>query len=91
MNEQYINLGATFVLALGLIELLKYALTLLSRKKNGNNYSKEVSRELSVISENHLNSIEGAIKEQTRNSTEWNTKIYQTLCEIKGILQNSPR
>jgi len=86
MSEQYINLGATFVLSLGLIELLKYAISLLGRKKNGDYYSKEMARELSIISENHLHSIEEAIREQTRQSHNDHQDQIKILTEIRTIL-----
>ena len=36
MEPDILQLGATFIIAIGLMELLKYAIGLLAKRKNGN-------------------------------------------------------
>jgi len=55
------------------------------KKKNTDaNYSKQMAREIGIISENHLNHIEQAIREQTADNSEWHRKQYEILCQIVG-------
>lgn len=57
-------------------------------KKNGNgNGTNILQKELNIISENHLNHIEQAIREQTEQNNKWHQEQYKVLCEIKGILE----
>ena len=58
------------------------------KKKNENttdtDYSKQMAQDIGLISENHLNHIESAIREQTSSNDEWHRKQYEILCQIAG-------
>lgn len=58
-----IELGAIFALSLGLIELLKYSITLLSNKKPTNGTNKAILDELKVQNENHLEHLQVSVGE----------------------------
>ena len=79
MTENYFQLGATFIIALGLLEIIKVLIGFLYKKNNNRNGLISAFNE---ISGNHLNHIYDEIKLQTQQHqqmiillTEINTKI----------------
>lgn len=82
MQPEYLQLGATFFLAISLIELVKFIVSKYAHKNNGNGLTKQVQ----IIAENDLKHILAAIEKQTDDNNEWHRKQYEILCEIKGKL-----
>jgi hypothetical protein len=102
MNEQYLQLGATFVVAMALIELIKYIIgRYTATKPNGSEDKKETEKaileQVQLVNENHLDHIQAGIdklnditlcgfKELTTTSRDGDGKMIALLSEIKGQL-----
>lgn len=102
MNEQYLQLGATFVVAMALIELIKYIVgRYTATKPNGIEDRKETEKailaQVQLVNENHLDHIQAGIdklndttlcgfKELTTTNRDGNEKLIALLSEIKGNL-----
>jgi len=64
-----LQLGATFIIAIGLMELLKYAMVLLAKRKNGSNGKNNIQdidiailkTQMATILKNHLPHLEAKI------------------------------
>jgi hypothetical protein len=66
MDKSFIELGATFFVAISLIELLKYSIGLLAKKKDNGIESKGSNTLLEKIAENDLVHINNAMETQNK-------------------------
>jgi len=84
----YIQLGATFVLALGLLEVIKM---LIGRMNNKENPMKGILQELQTISANHLTHIQDKLMERDMDLintiNDGNREIVASLGRIEGLLR----
>ena len=98
MTEQYLQLGATFIVAMSLIELIKYIVgKYTATKPNGKETEKAILTQIQLTNGNHLDHIQIGIdrlndsmacgfKELTATNRDGNEKMISLLSEIKGNL-----
>lgn len=72
--------------AIGLFYIVYLIVRVIFGKGNGN-YQKKTADAVNLIESNHLNDILGAIKEQTKASSDDHKEQIKVLTEIKTILQ----
>lgn len=102
MDETSLQLGATFILAISLIELVKFVVSKYVRKNERNGVDKEILKEIQLMNSNHLNSIcktmdEGndrivgelntVNKDVTKAIHEMHLELANRLSELKGKLK----
>jgi len=82
MNENYIQLGGVFLLAMSLVEIIKVLLSYMFKNNGQNNYN-NVTEQLQTLGDNHLTHIYGELEKQTLQ----HEKTIQLLTEIAITLR----
>lgn len=86
MEIDSLQLGATFMLATGLVRIIELLINKFAIR-NGNDYNKKTYEVGHQISTNDLSHILEAIKTQTQYNREDHQKQTEVLIEIKTVLE----
>lgn len=86
IDQQTLQLGATFLLAMSLIKLVEFIIGKYVNKSGNNNETRggEILDQLMKMNNNHLHSIEDAIREQTKVFQEDHVRNLEVLYQIKA-------
>ena len=92
MENEIIQYGSVIAGLLAIITLIiRELFAFLKTKNNGNGLSNQILRELQIMNQNHLHSLQEAINNGTDRLIDTihkdNTKIIEALGEIKGTLR----
>ena len=95
--NNYLQLGATFILAMGLLRLIE-VLIVKYTGRNGDGpegYAKKILSELQISNNNHLSHIYEALKENAMHEEGWQQKVInksdrqiELLVEVVTLLKN---
>lgn len=84
MSSEILQLGATFIIALGLIELVKFVISKYTVKQN-NNWDKKMYEEVS----NHMaTQIDNGFDRLEKSITEMHRDMAEKLTEIATLLKH---
>lgn len=84
MTQETIQLGATFAIAMALIELVKFVVGKYTNASGDK--SKEILEQVTKTNENHLPHVEDAIREQTKLFQQDHIRNVEVLYQIKAAI-----